>query len=381
MKLTLEQAEQMMKKSNGNLDLYERTDITELPDNLIVGGYLDLSNTKITSLPDNLTVGGYLDLSNTKITSLPDNLTIGGGLYLNNTAITSLPDNLTVDGDLDLRNAAITSLPNNLTVGRYLDLSNTKIKSLPDNLTVGGILFLSNTAITSLPDNFTVGRGLYLSDTMITSLPDNLTVGGCLDLSNTKIKSLPDNLTIGGSLALRNTAITSLPNNLTVGGGLYLSGTKIADKGKESSKVKRLKDGDYVPNRYIYADRILTHIRAKRHIDGYDLYVGKIKGHNVISDGKHYAHCRTFKEGVADLLFKNAKDRGAEQYKDLTLDSTVTKDEAITMYRIITGACRQGTEQFVNSLGKLKDTYTVKEIIKLTKGQYNSECFEKFFER
>ena len=193
----------------------------------------------------------------------------------------------------------------------------------------------------------------------ITELPDNLTVDGSLDLGYTKIASLPDNLTVGGSLDLHNTAIIG--------------------KDKESRKVKHLKDGDYAPNRYIYADGILTHIRANRHINGYDLYVGKIKEHNVISDGKHYAHCRTFKEGVANLLFKNAKDRGAEQYKDLTLDSTVTKDEAITMYRIITGACRQGTERFVNSLGKLKDTYTVKEIIKLTKGQYNSECFEEFF--
>ena len=339
MKLTLEQAEQMMKKNNGNLNLYNRKDITELPNNLTVGGYLDLQGTAIASLPDNLTVGGCLAL----------------------------------------RNTAITSLPNNLTVGGYLDLRNTKITSLSDNLAVGGYLDLCNTKITSLPDNLTVGGDLDLHNTKITSLPDNLTVGGCLDLSDTAIATLPDNLTVGGDLYLRNTTITSLPDNLTVGGRLYLYSTKIADKDKELSKVKRLKDGDYVPNRYIYADRILTHIRAKRHIDGYDLYVGKIKGHNVISDGKHYAHCRTFKEGVADLLFKNAKDRGAEQYKDLTLDSTVTKDEAITMYRIITGACRQGTEQFVNSLGKLKDTYTVKEIIKLTKGQYNSECFEKFF--
>ena len=339
MKLTLERAKQMMKKNNGNLDLCNRTDITELPDNLAVGGNLYLRNSAITILPDNLTVGGSLYLCNTAITSLPDNLTVGG----------------------------------------CLDLYNTKITSLPDNLTVGGYLYLHNTKITSLPDNLAVGGDFDLCNSAIASLPDNLAVGGYLDLCNSAIASLPDNLTVGGYLDLRNTAITSLPDNLVVGGWLDLRNTKIADKDKKLSKVKRLKDGDYVPNKYIYADGILTHIRAKRHIDGYDLYVGKIKGHNVISDGKHYAHCRTFKEGVADLLFKNAKDRGAEQYKDLTLDSTVTKDEAITMYRIITGACRQGTERFVNSLGKLKDTYTVKEIIKLTKGQYNSECFENFF--
>ena len=52
MKLTLEQAEQMMKENNDSLNLHNREDITELPDNLTVGGYLDLRNTKITSLPE-----------------------------------------------------------------------------------------------------------------------------------------------------------------------------------------------------------------------------------------------------------------------------------------------------------------------------------------
>jgi len=38
-------------------------------------------------LPNDLTVGGHLDLQNTKITSLPNNLTVGGYLYLINTPI------------------------------------------------------------------------------------------------------------------------------------------------------------------------------------------------------------------------------------------------------------------------------------------------------
>ena len=58
-----------------------------LPDNLTVGGWLNLSGTAITSLPDNLTVGGWLDLRGTAITSLPDNLSVGGSLNLSGTAI------------------------------------------------------------------------------------------------------------------------------------------------------------------------------------------------------------------------------------------------------------------------------------------------------
>ena len=238
----------------------------------------------------------------------------------------------------------------------------------------GGWLDLNGTQITSLPDNLTVGGWLDLNGTQITSLPDNLTVGGSLYLSGTQITSLPDNLTVGGWLDLRGTQITSLPDNLTVGGSLDLNGTQIRNR-----KCKKLHNGDYVPKRYLYADGILTHIKAKRAIKGYVFYQGKIKGKNVVSDGTNYAHCKTFREGVADLLFKSAKDRGAKQYKNLTLDSEVTAEDAITMYRVITGACRQGTENFVNSLGKLKEKYKIHEIIKITKGQYNSEAFEKFF--
>ena len=146
-----------------------------------------------------------------------------------------------------------------------------------------------------------------------------------------------------------------------------------------TSNFTRLRNGDYVPGQYLYADNILTHIRTEKKINGFTLYVGKIKGHNVVSDGKNYAHCDSLREGIADLLFKSAKDRGANQYKDLTLDAELTVAEMVTMYRIITGACRQGSENFVKSLGELKEKYTIREAIELTEGQYNAERFADFF--
>ena len=111
----------------------------------------------------------------------------------------------------------------------------------------------------------------------------------------------------------------------------------------------------------------------------YTLYVGKIKGQNVVSDGKHYAHCGNIRDGIADLLFKAAEDRGAEQYKNLNLDTELTVEEAVTMYRVITGACRQGSENFVNGIKDRKEKYTIRECIEMTKGQYNAERFAEFF--
>lgn len=182
----------------------------------------------------------------------------------------------------------------------------------------------------------------------------------------------------GGSLDLSDTQITALPDNLTVGGSLDLSGTQIPYS--EHRKVKDLHNGDYVPGKYLYCDGKLTHVKSKRSVRGYDLYIGKIKGQNVVSDGTYYAHCDKLRDGIADILFKRAKDRGADQYRGINLDTEVTLDEAKTMYRIITGACRQGTESFAASLGdKIKERYTVREMIEVTKGQYGAEKFAEFF--
>ena len=223
------------------------------------------------------------------------------------------------------------------------------------------------------------GGSLDLRGTGITALPDNLTVGGSLDLEGcTGITALPDNLTVGGSLYLRGTGITALPDNLTVGGYLDLEGCTGITALQEKA-VQRLKDGDYIPGRYLYADGILTHVKRKRTIGKYTYYQGKIKGKNVVFDGEHYAHCKSLKDGVCDLEFKNAKERGAKQYKHLTLDSEVTKDEAITMYRIITGACRAGTDNFLSGIKEFKEKYTVREIIELTTGQYGGDIFKRFF--
>ena len=281
------------------------------------------------------------------------------------------------NGNLNLSRTHITSLPANLKVSGWLDLSYTRIITLPDNLTVGNSAYLYETEITSLPNNLTVGDAMYLCETEITSLPNNLTVGGPLDLNSTKITALSDNLTVGGWLDLRETPITSLPNNLTVGGVVMYDESKIADR--EIKKIKTLQDGDYIEGRYLYADGILTHIKKKKEIGKYTLFIGKIPNRNVIFDGMYYAHCSTFREGKSDLLFKHAKDRGMEQYKGLSLDTELTADEMITMYRIITGACRQGTETFVNSLGKLKDRYTIGEALEITKGQYGAKQFAGFF--
>ena len=235
-----------------------------------------------------------------------------------------------------------------------------------------GDIHLRGSDVTTLPEGLNVRGSLILDLTPITSLPEGLKVEGSLYLHYTPITSLPENLTVGNCLVLYGTQITSLPDGLKVGNTLWHSYLTLSDN-------QRLYDGDYVPNEYIYCDGILTIIKREKKIGPYTYYIGVFPNKNVIYDGVYYAHCKDLKSGIQDLAFKHAKDRGVDQYKNLTLDSVVSKEDAITMYRVITGACQQGTSMFVDSLKEVKDVYTIQEIINLTRGQYNSEVFEKFF--
>lgn len=179
-----------------------------------------------------------------------------------------------------------------------------------------------------------------------------------------------------GSLNLRGTSITALPEGITVGGGLNLSGSSI----KNTKNVCYLHNGDYKDGDYLYCDGILTHVKKKKTVNGYTYFLGKIPGKNVVFDGRNYAHCGDWREGIRDLLFKSANDRGADQYKNISIDEEMSVNNLVTMYRVITGACRQGAQSFVDSLGdRLKEKYTVREVIELTKGQYGGERFEAFF--
>ena len=277
-------------------------------------------------------------------------------------------------GNLDLRKTKVTELPDNLTVKGWLDLRGTKVTELPGSLTIEGGLCLEGTGITELPDNLTVGGGLDLDGSGIRELPDNLTVGGGLYLSDTSIAGLPNNLTVGGSLDLTGTDIVKLPDSLKAGSKIYDRNSKII-----LNEKYWLREGEYVPGRYLYADRILTHVKRRKKVGPYDYFIGKIPGRNVISDGTNYAHCQNLRDGIRDLAFKRAEGRGADQYQNLTPDSVLPAGEMITMYRVITGACRQGTECFLKSLGTLKESYSVREIIELTQGQYGGQTFREFF--
>jgi hypothetical protein len=106
--------------------------------------------------------------------------------------------------------------------------------------------------------------------------------------------------------------------------------------------------------------------------------VGDDKESFVFEENGVYAHGKTLKEARDSLVYKIG-DRDSSKYKEYGLDTKVSKDEAIKMYRVITGSCEYGVKRFIESQGKLKKNYTIKEIIEITHGQYGDDKFKHFF--
>ena len=137
--------------------------------------------------------------------------------------------------------------------------------------------------------------------------------------------------------------------------------------------INGLKDG--VP--HIIADGILSKVISKKGNIYKVINHGDTKQSYLVKSGDKYSHGETLKQARDNLVYKLA-DRDTSKYKDLTLESVLTKDESIACYMSITGACELGTKYFVDKQD-MKKQYSVKKIIQLTKGQFGNDAFAKFF--
>ena len=386
---------------NGGLYLNGRTDITELPDNLKILGGLSLHNTGVTKLPKGLEVEDLLVISRTDIEELPEDTKLDGGLFVNymNKPF-SFPKVLKVEDCFECKNTNIKRMPEELYVKYSFDFSHSKFDKLPNVMEFGYTLYLHNTNITELPEGLKEVYGNFdISFTKMSKLNDNLVVYRELNLSYTPIKELPKGLIVGYVLGLCGTKLKDYSNLHKVCSTFHTTEEKYNEIKdtlvKHRKKIIRYNEVHvtFEPNykgaylfenengRYIKADNIFAKIVAQKG----NVYHVKLDGSKDItylvtdSEGR-WAHGKTLEEAKDDLLYK-ITDRDKSDYEGLTLDSELTFDDAIVCYRVITGACSFGTRDFIeHRLGEnKKDSYTIKEIIKITKGEYGNNTFKNFF--
>jgi len=205
-------------------------------------------------------------------------------------------------------------------------------------------------------------------------------IGGHLDLSGCiGLTSLPDGLTVGGYLDLEGcTSLTSLPEGLIVGGYLDLRGCTISNP----DKYKSLSDNylfSWMNGKYIKADGIFSEVINKKGNIYKIRKIGQKEISYLVTDGEKFAHGNTLKEAKEDLVFKTT-NKNKSDYKNLKLSDTLSFDESIICYRVITGACMFGVKEFLSrKIKRRKKQYTINEIVKLTENEYGGKTFSDFF--
>jgi hypothetical protein len=344
--------------------------VYEVEGDLVVAGVIDLGDNKLTSLPESFgsIKCDWLDLGFNYLTSLPESF---GNIKCNR---------------LELSFNRLTKLPEsfgNVKCNR-LDLDYNNLVELPESF--GNVkcnwLDLSNNNLTNLPESFgNVKCGnLYLYFNKLTNLPESFSNIKCdwLDLSNNKLTSLPKSFgnIKCNCLNLGNNKLTSLPesfgnvkcNNLD----LYFSNLT------EFPEVRKF-DEIEITDEYIYCDKTLTWFDEIKKVNEYTIYVGCFDDFVVTKDNEVFAHGKSIRQSISDLLFK-LSDRDTEKYKSIDLNEQIPIEQAIVMYRTITGACSYGVESFMENK-KFSETISVNEIMDIVDNQYGSVEFKEFFNK
>jgi hypothetical protein len=149
---------------------------------------LVLEYPEITEIPENLIIGGNLYIEATNIKYLPDSLEMHGSLFADKSSLLTLP-NIEWPQSVYINDTSIQSLPEHLTVGQSIDIQKSKfLKRLPDNMKVGLSVDLSDSAVEELGENITIENGLRLKGTAVKKLPHSLKLKGFLDIRDSYLK-------------------------------------------------------------------------------------------------------------------------------------------------------------------------------------------------
>lgn len=372
-------------------------EVTSLPDDIVLNGLVNLFGVPIRQLPDALKIGSCLLVENCPLESLPSGLVVEDDARFRDTLLTEIPEGVAFGGDLDIKGTNICKLPKGLVVGGSLNIAETDITELPKDISIGGSLIAYSSRLTSLPE-FKKMWYLNIRNTSISELPNNIVISDDLDISTTGITKLPKNSVICENVYADNQSLEELPSDTIIGGNIYcadvapefkMEDLKVCGDIEVGNPAKMLTSPPNYKNAKIYRNGIGTFICVDRmflevihrHNDIFKVrYVdGKYPFYLVADEAGNWAHGSTLHEAMEDLQFKGSS-RSVEYYKGMKLDDILSKKDAVVCYRTITGACRFGTNAFLRKRLKVdKASYSIREIMELTEGEYGHEIFVSFF--
>ncbi len=212
----------------GNLALNVR-DRRQVPDQLKVGGSLDLEGTTVKVWNGDIDCGA-LEVRLARPIQFNGKVRVRGDLYVDR-ADTTFHKPIRVSGNADFSGLGegrkIAALPSRMYVGGDLDLSKCEIGRMPRHLEVGCDLILTDAEFDSVMGLKRVGGTLRIEGTSVTELPQGLLKVGALMAAKSRLDRLPDGFTTKSNLVVIGTPMEELPNGLVVGGNLFVQDTAI----------------------------------------------------------------------------------------------------------------------------------------------------------
>jgi hypothetical protein len=338
------------------------------------------------------------DLGMNSVTELVKgfNPIVGGYLSMHSVAKLIKGFNPTVGGHLSM--GSVTKLVKgfNPTVGGHLSMDSVTELVKGFNPTVGGSLWLGS--VTELVEGFNpiVGSSLWMNSVAELIAGFNPIVGSSLSMNS--VTELIDgfNPTVGGNLWMDSVIKLVEGFNPIVGGYLWLSSVKKLIEGFNPSVGGRLRmnsvtdqdsisftqiNGSFVDfkNGFVKCDGIFMEVDSHRGNVWIGHKVGSKEKIFLVTDGNQkYSHGETLKEAKEDLIFK-VDGRRPDDFKHLTQESVLKMSEAVTAYRVVTGACGFGVKDYIkNRLPKEKEEFSMAEVIELTKDEYGGRRFSAF---
>jgi len=148
----------------------------------------------------------------------------------------------------------------------------------------------------------------------------------------------------------------------------------------DNATLKEIKELDisfdtWLERGYVVADGMrekLINQKTKHDITFYETDKGF-----VARKDNTFAHGNTELEALTDLKYK-LSDRDPSAYKSWKLDDIKSKEDLVLAYRVITGACSYGVNNFL-AKNKIPEEMKVSTAIRLTKDNYGHEKFREFF--
>jgi hypothetical protein len=140
---------------------------------------------------------------------------------------------------------------------------------------------------------------------------------------------------------------------------------------------------EWLARGYVVADGVHRKLKSQKKLGEIEVFECEEflerESSYVVKRGDAFSHGETVEKAIEDLRYK-ISDRDTSKYESWRgdLDREISLDEAISAYRVITGACEFGVKDFVRSI-EVPDKLSIREVFRLTDGRFGAEKFREFF--